>query len=229
MNLYGEKSGSLPQKVTICVAELGLLALSYSILFGSLSVTIYQFLSFPIPDGNNLRNELNFTFSLITFLRFAFMMFFLMKRKIPLEEVFSVPFAFVLYYVGFSLFTIGSKEPIHATDWLGVILFISGSFINTYAELQRHFWKKRAEHRGKLYTKGLFHYAMHINYFGDVIWVSGYAMLSQNIFSWTIPGFLFCLFVFYNIPKLDFYLKERYGEQYIRYVAKTKKFIPFIY
>lgn len=229
MNLYGEKSQSLPQKTTICVIELALLCVAYAILFGSFGATIYQFLSFTIPNGNRVRNEINFLFSLVTFLRFAFMMFFLMKRRIPAEEVFSVPFAFVLYYIVFSLLTIDSNEPIHYTDYIAIALFLLGSSVNTCAELQRHFWKQHLENKGKLYTRGLFGYAMHVNYFGDVVWVAGYAMLSQNIFSWTIPTFLFCLFAFYNIPKLDSYLKEKYNDQYTAYRKETKRLIPFIY
>ena len=86
-------------------------------------------------------------------------LFFLLKRKMPLEETISVPFAFSLYYIGFALLTINDSTPIHGVDFLGITLFIVGSFINTFSELQRHIWKQDPAHKGMLYTKGLFGYS----------------------------------------------------------------------
>lgn len=39
---------------------------------------------------------------------------------------------------------------------------------------------------------------------------------------------MFCLFAFYNIPKLDAYLRGRYPG-YTSYAKHTKRFMPFIY
>gem|GEM_PF-2489823 len=49
------------------------------------------------------------------------------------------------------------------------------------------------------------------------------------MFSASIPIFLFCFFAFYNAPKLDVYLKEKYGADYDAYAKKTKMLIPFLY
>jgi protein-S-isoprenylcysteine O-methyltransferase Ste14 len=35
--------------------------------------------------------------------------------------------------------------------------------------------------------------------------------------------------VFLNVPALDRYLAERYGEEFQAYAARTKKLIPFVY
>lgn len=152
-----------------------------------------------------------------------------LKRKIPWQETISVPMAFALYYIGFSLLVLPADQPIDAVDYFGIVLFLLGSLINTFSELQRHFWKKRPENKGKLYTEGLFKYAMHVNFFGDMLWVSAYAIIKRNYYSMAIPVLLFCLFVFFNIPKLDHYLKTRYGQQFEQYCKTTKKFIPFVY
>lgn len=229
MELYGNESRSLPQKIIIVVLEIFFLFVACRILFNSWGVIIYEWLSLPVPEGNYNRNIVNFAFSCIIFLRFSFMMFFLLKRKIPAEEAISIPFAFSLYYIGFALFTIDSNIFLQGVDYAGIVLFAIGCFINTFSELQRHQWKKRPENKGKLYTEGLFRYAMHINYLGDVMWVIGYAIISRNIWAWTIPAFLFGFFVFYNIPKLDEHLKRKYGHQFDEYISKTKRFIPFIY
>lgn len=157
------------------------------------------------------------------------MMLFLLKRKIPLEEAFSVLLAFALYYVGFALLVLDTSIALDGWDGIGVFLFVSGSFINTTAELQRHFWKQKPENTGKLFTRGFFRYSMHINYFGDLLWVTGAAVVTRNLWAAIIPLLIFCFFAFYNIPKLDAYLADKYKEKFLAYKKKTKKFIPFIY
>ena len=70
---------------------------------------------------------------------------------------------------------------------------------------------------------------MHINFFGDLLWVSAYAMITRNWYALIIPIFIFCFFAFANIPKLDAYLAKKYSTEFEDYSKKTKKFIPFIY
>ncbi|MBU2045605.1 MAG: DUF1295 domain-containing protein, partial [Bacteroidetes bacterium] len=72
-------------------------------------------------------------------------------------------------------------------------------------------------------------YSRHINYFEDILWVIAYALITKNVWSVTIPLFLFSFFAFYNAPKLDKYLKEKYGNDYDDYAKRTKMLIPFIY
>ncbi len=36
-------------------------------------------------------------------------------------------------------------------------------------------------------------------------------------------------FIFYHIPGLDTYLEERYGDEFVEYSKKTKKFMPLVY
>jgi len=229
MDLYGTKSSSTGQKILIVSIELVLLFVSYKILFGQWDTIFYRCLGLSSPTGDHVRNVVNFTFSCIVFLRLTFMMFFLMERTIPMAEALGVGSAFALYYVGYALLTVNTIIPLGAVDYLGIFFFVTGSFINTFSEVQRHRWKQQPEHQGKIYTEGLFRYAMHINYFGDVLWVMGYAILSRNPWSCLVPLWLFGFFVFYNIPKLDNYLKEKYGGQFIQYRERTKKIIPFVY
>ncbi|MEZ4773363.1 MAG: DUF1295 domain-containing protein [Bacteroidia bacterium] len=170
-----------------------------------------------------------FIFNLITFFRMAYMMIFLLKRKIPWEESISVPLAFGLYYIGFSLFVLPTSKSVDIFDYLAIILFIVGCVLNSGGEILRGKWKKNPGNKGKIYTEGFFRYSRHINYFGDILWVIAYAMMTKNIYSATIPIFLFCFFAFFNAPKLDSYLKEKYGQDYDEYAKKTKMLIPFLY
>ena len=83
--------------------------------------------------------------------------------------------------------------------------------------------------KDKIYTEGFFKYSRHINYFGDILWVAAYALVTKNWYAATIPIILFCFFALYNAPKLDKYLKDKYGKSYEEYAKKTKMLIPYIY
>ena len=229
MDLYAQKSQSIPQKTLIITLELIFLYVSYWILFqtgGNLLLSWMGGGEVSAPVG---RRMIIFLFSLIVFLRMGFTMIYLLKRRIPWEESISVSLAFTLYYVGFALLVLPTDKLLEVIDFIGIGLFSIGSFLNTFSELQRHFWKQQTENQGKLYTQGLFQYAMHINYFGDVCWVIAYTLITRNLYASIIPLFLIFFFVFYNIPKLDRYLASKYENDFDTYQKNTKKLIPFLY
>jgi len=229
MDLYGQKSKSIPQKIVIHLIEILLLWLSYWILFQNGGTWVENNISIHNTNGNIDRRSIIFIFNLIIFLRLAYMMIFILKRKIPWEESVSVPLAFALYFIGFPLFALPISIPIDVIDYFAILLFIIGCILNSGGEILRNKWKKEPANKGKIYTKGFFKYSRHINYFGDILWVIAYALITKNIWSITIPLFLFSFFAFYNAPKLDKYLKEKYGNEYDKYAKKTKMLIPFIY
>ncbi|UBM59719.1 DUF1295 domain-containing protein [Marinilongibacter aquaticus] len=229
MELYGKYSRSLAQKAVIHILEIVFLILSYWILFQEGGDWFAKILSIENASDVLLRRQLIFVFNLIVFVRLGYMMFFLLKRKIPWEESISVPLAFALYYIGFSLFVLPVSQKIDTLDFFAIFLFLCGSILNSGGEILRNQWKKRPENKGKIYTEGFFKYARHINYFGDLLWVIAYALITRNPWSVTIPLFLFCFFAFFNAPQLDAYLKEKYGAAYEDYAKKTKMLIPFIY
>ncbi|TSJ47990.1 DUF1295 domain-containing protein [Fluviicola chungangensis] len=229
MELYGQHSRSIPQKVTIHVLEILILWLSFWILFQDGGTWIENTLHIHNSIKFSDRRIIIFALNVITFMRFAFMMIVLLKRAIPWEESFSVPFAFGLYFVGFSLFTLPTSKAIDLIDIFGISLFVIGSVLNTGGEILRNQWKKNPDNKGKIYTEGFFKYSRHINYFGDLLWVTAYAIITRNWFAVSIPIFLFCLFAFYNAPKLDKYLKTKYGKGYDDYANRTKMLIPFLY
>ena len=122
-----------------------------------------------------------------------------------------------------------SQVEINAQDYAGIILFLIGSWINTQSEYTRYIWKKNDNHKGKLYTGGLFRYSMHINYFGDIILFTGLALITQSFSLLIIPLAMALNFIFFIIPRLDKYLATRYGEEFREYSSRTKKLIPGIY
>ncbi len=227
MDLYNKKEKSIPQKITLLILELLILGFTYWILF----MGGYDKIFTPdiLSSGNEDRHIILFTFSAVLILRMGVTMFYLLKRRMPWEEVFSIPFAFAIYYIGFAMFGYKSNAEINYIDIIAILIYVYGSYLNTGSELFRHKWKQKPENKDKLYTTGLFKYSMHINYFGDLLWVVAYAMITRNWYSISIVVFLICFFVFFNIPKLDTYLASKYGVQFEEYKKKTKKFIPFIY
>ncbi len=120
-------------------------------------------------------------------------------------------------------------EAMGLIELVGVVLFVSGSYLNTGAEYQRYRWKRRVENHGRLYTSGLFRYAMHINYFGDSLTYLGLALITLEL----VPLFacfgIIVNFLVLQIPKQDKHLAQKYGNEFSDYAGETKRFIPFIY
>ena len=224
MDMYAHKSPSRPQKLIIVGIEVALIAVSYAVLFNTLFGSFRAF----GDDSEPTRNATLFAFNLVVFARMLLTMFVFVERKIPWDEAFSIPFAFALYLLGFPLLARASSVAFGPLEIVGIALFVLGSFINTYSEHQRRRFKRRPENKGKLFTGGLFALSMHPNYFGDLLWVSGYACVTHDAWAWLIPALLFCMFYFFNVPKLDQHLREHYGEAFVTYERRTKRLVPFV-
>lgn len=224
VDMYGSYSPSTPQKLVIVAMEVALVALSYLILFGGLLPGVRAFGTTP----STARNATLFALNVVVFARMMATLFVFVQRKLPWAEAATIPLAFALYYLGFPLMARGASVPFGGLEVAGIVLFVIGSFVNTFAEYQRRRWKAHEENRGKLYTGGLFSLSMHVNYFGDLLWVGGYACVTHNPYAALVPAFLFSFFYFGNIPKLDAHLREHYGEQFADYERRTKRLIPFV-
>lgn len=228
MDLYGQKNKSLPQKIVIHLLEVVFLWLSWWILFGRGGEWVQQHLHIR-NTAVTARRYIIFIFNVIIFMRMAYTMFFLVKRRIPWGESIDVPFAFAMYYIGFTLFALPGGQAVDIADYLAIGLFVTGCVLNTAGETLRDVWKKQQANKGKLYTGGFFKYSRHINYFGDLLWVTAYAIISRNWYASVIPLFLFCFFAFYNAPKLEKYLRSKYGKEFDEYAKSTSMLIPFIF
>ena len=137
--------------------------------------------------GNVYRKICLLSFGVIMYVRMNLTIFYLLNRKIPIDELFGIITACDSYQISYVLLGGWQSEPLNVLDFLGVLLFIIGSYFNTYSEFQRKRFKNDPNNKGKLYTQGLFQYARHINYFGDVCWVTGWAIITNNIWAGIIP------------------------------------------
>jgi protein-S-isoprenylcysteine O-methyltransferase Ste14 len=135
--------------------------------------------------------------------------------------------SFVLY--AFARVGGNNKQVVGVVEVIGILLYISGSYINTQSEFDRHVWKLKEENRGRLYTEGLFSLSMHINYFGDIVLFIGFAMVTHSLSMSVIPLMMAVNFVFIIIPSLDRYLEKKYKDEFRDYSKNTKKLIPLIY
>ncbi|WP_439876256.1 DUF1295 domain-containing protein [Bacillus mycoides] len=207
--MYGINRPTIKEKNLILVAEIIYLIIAYYLLFithAKSGVSLGLFIAL-----------------IITALRLTAMMFIWLPRGIAWQEAIMNSIAFGIYYLGFPILMITSKQdPNLIVLVIGWILFLGGSILNTVSELLRKPFKDNPANQGKLYTGGLFKYAIHINYLGDCLWVLGLALISNNIYSLLIPLGLFIVFVFDYIPKSDDYLQNKYGEQFTVYKQKTK-------
>jgi protein-S-isoprenylcysteine O-methyltransferase Ste14 len=151
------------------------------------------------------------------------------QRKVSWFEGIGVGVLYGGLLCAFALWGVAHPAPALALDLPGLALYLGGSSINTLADLQRHAWKRRPEHAGRLYTGGLFRHAMHVNFFGDTLMFAGFALVTHEIASALPVLAIVANFVLIQIPRLDRYLESRYGPDFTEYAGRTSKYLPHVY
>lgn len=178
---------------------------------------------------NSIVNWILISCIIIFYIRLVICLFVFIQRRVSWFEGITVG---LLYGIMVTMFSVWGTQKSFTVDFWnlsGFAFFLAGSIINSFSDYQRHVWKKQAENQGRLYTKGLFRYARHINFFGDSIMFVGFAMVTQNAMSFIPVIFIVLNFILLQIPQLDAYLKNKYGDDFVKYAEKTKIFIPLIY
>lgn len=226
MIFFNEHSPSIPAKALM---SIGVLAgtLTAAALTTGYSDWLMNVMDFEKIVGNTCRQMVMLLCCLIYFIRFTIALFVFIQRKISWFEggFVTVMFFMMFYYFGISA---GSHPaPFGIFDIFGIFLFLFGSCINTLADYQRFSWKRKTENKGRLYTSGLFKYAMHINYFGDAVAYFGLALITYNIVCLCISIGMFVYFIAFEIPRLDEHLNKKYGNEFAEYSQVTKKFVPY--
>lgn len=199
-----------------------------------LAIGISAWLTFYNPEtaaanGNFYRQIILIVCGIIYLTRLVFTMFVFLKRRLSWPEALPISVLMSLALGGFIHIGGINAQPLNIMDLAGLVLYLAGSYINTVSELKRHRWKSRPQNRGHLYTGGLFKRIRHINYFGDIILFSGFALITNDIRALYIPLFMALNFVFILIPAKEAYLKNKYGDEFEEYSRRSKKLIPLIY
>jgi protein-S-isoprenylcysteine O-methyltransferase Ste14 len=156
-------------------------------------------------------------------LRVLFQMFSFWSRGTPWVEVFAeaggvIPLSLAAFAFGASR---RRQEPIGLMEFLSVPVFLIGTYLNLWPEYTRYIWKLDPANSGKLYTKGLFETCRHINYFGEIVSFVGFAMASALSNLW-VPAVMAVGMAVWSVPEIDFYLANKYGEEWTAYTAQVQ-------
>jgi steroid 5-alpha reductase family enzyme len=180
-------------------------------------------------SGDLVRRILIASCLIIYFVRLQVTVWVFQKRKWTWLETITI--TILMSFVLYAFATVGgnNEQVVGVVEIVGILLYLSGSYINTHSEYLRYVWKLKEENRGRLYTKGLFSVSMHINYFGDIVLFTGLALVTHSLSMLVIPLIMAVNFVFNIIPSLDRYLEKKYKDELRDYSKKTKKFIPLLY
>jgi len=228
MLFKNEHTLSLMPKIFVVFSITVASCLAGYLIFGNVNDLISWLQPYK-ADGNFIRQVIVISCLLFYILRLFITIFVFLKRKFVWGEAIIV--AGLMSFALFSLAHIGgsSTVEINLLDYSGIVLFLIGSWMNTQSEYTRHIWKQNKDHKGKLYTQGLFKYSMHINYFGDILLFTGLTLIAQSFSLLIIPIAMALNFIFFVIPRLDKYLATKYGDEFNEYASRTKKLITGIY
>ena len=215
-------------KMFIAVAILGSIYVSGYLMFTG-DDKIWPLLEPYKINGNYVRNILVLSCMIIYFFRLLFALFVFFQRKmywieaIVIANIMPWIFPYTAYKSG------GYTDSIGWMEIIGILLFLTGSYLNSASEYFRYSWKQKRENTGHIYAGGLFKYARHINYFGDIVLFTVMAMVAHQNQLLIIPISMAFVFVVILIPLKENYLKDKYGNEYISYAANTKKLVPLIF
>jgi protein-S-isoprenylcysteine O-methyltransferase Ste14 len=228
-DIYAEQGSAVAQRVAITVAVGACVGIAWWLLFGGGIALAGAWFGQRWSQGDETRRLLLALALSIYFFRLLFTQFVFLKRAVSWKEAgMIVPWVLYIYLL-LSLAGGTNSNHIGALSMVGAVLFVFGSWMNSYAEYARHVWKQCPENRGRLYTLGLFRYTRHPNYLGDLISFSGLCLISSRWITISIPLVMLAGFIFVNIPMLDSHLHDHYGAAFDAYAARTKKLIPFLY
>lgn len=165
----------------------------------------------------------------IYLLRLNVMARWLLPRELAMEELTVVPLWIASILASYSLTAILCTEAISPPAMLlSALFYFLGSWLNTWSELQRKWWKAKPENKGRCYTLGLFSLSRNINYLGDVVLFTGWAGVTGNWWNAWVPLVMAASFYFVHIPDKEKYLRERYREDWPEYERSVKSLIPHI-
>ena len=167
------------------------------------------------------------SFGIIYIVRLIIMSRWILKRELAIEEITFVIFVWIPSILASFVFL--SKGVTHVQLVISSILYLFGSYINSWSEIERKIWKEDTRNKRRCYTQGLFSLSRNINYFGDTLLFAGWALATGNRWNAWVPITMGFLFYFYHIPDKENYLQTRYAEDWPSYKKKTPhSFVPYL-
>jgi protein-S-isoprenylcysteine O-methyltransferase Ste14 len=228
-SIYTAGGSSTTQRITFNVAHAIVIGVNAWLLLGGGIETVGGWFGATWAPGNATRRALLFTCSLIYFGRIVLTTSVLLHRKFAWSEAITVAVWVCIIHWGFALLGGTVAQSIGLLDVAGAALFLVGSYLNTTSEWQRTRWRRDPENAGKLFTGGLYRLAMHVNYFGDIVLFTGYAMITHRPWAGIVPVLMFANFALFFVPKLDQHLAQKYGDQFDDFARTRRRLFPFVY
>ncbi|MDE1467363.1 DUF1295 domain-containing protein [Aurantiacibacter sp. D1-12] len=129
----------------------------------------------------------------------------------------------------------GESDVMVPLAYAGIALWAVGMFFEVVGDWQLARFKADPASEGKVMDKGLWRYTRHPNYFGDAcvwwgIWLAAMSVDAGAVI-WTLPGPVFLTFTLVRwsgAAMTERGMKEKYGEAFASYVARTSAFVPWL-
>ena len=227
--IYRDRSPSMKSKAALVCVHLLIAVAALWLMFWGGIYKVDSFLGRSHQLATRVRRGILMGAAGLYFLRTAMTILVFLKRRMGWPEVGIIALWMMVARILFAYLGGRDDTSFGMMGIIGVVLLLAGSVVNTATEWQRHQWKQQLENAGHLYTGGLFRYARHINYFGDEVLFTGWALITGQVELLIIPAIMAFGFLFGNIPALNRYLEERYGDDFQDYERTTKRFIPYVY
>ena len=215
------------------MARANLLALLCALILAAYSLALLRpgavWAGPPAAAAAAPRARLLVAFGIVYLLRLNAAARWLLPRELAREELAVVPLWIASILASYSLGAVRVAEGMGAPATVAwTSLYVLGSWLNSWSELQRKRWKDLPENRGRCYTRGLFSLSRNINYFGDCVLFAGWAGASGCWWNAWVPTAMAAIFYFHHIPEKEAYLSKRYEADWPAYQRRVKAFVPFI-
>ena len=151
------------------------------------------------------------------------------RRSIPWKEViFEAGGIIPLSFYSIARGTVAAD--LTPLDYFHLLMFLAGTYLNFWPELQRHRWKQQSDRAGKLYTGSLFAFARHINYTGEVLSFVGLSLLTGSYWTLWVPACMGCGMATASVWEIEFYLAQKYKDEWPAFCRATKwVLVPGLY
>jgi steroid 5-alpha reductase family enzyme len=154
--------------------------------------------------------------------------------KFPIVQAFFKVYMlqFIIMFIVSLPLTYGNSTSIQKFQWfnyIGILLWATGLFFESYGDYQLKKFKKNPDNKGKLMDKGLWSLTRHPNYFGDSMMWTGIFFVALSGWSsiWIVvgPALMTYMIVFISGVRL---LEKKYEgrSDYEDYKKRTNSFIP---
>jgi steroid 5-alpha reductase family enzyme len=137
--------------------------------------------------------------------------------------------ALIMIVVSAPIFVLlNDSRAAQVTDWVAASITVLGLLIESVADFQKSQFRNDPSNRGKFINTGLWRYARHPNYFGEMLFWVGLTSFTFPAISWAWVGPIFLIFLLLKVSGIPLLEKKYVGNKdYEEYSKRTNLLIPF--